>query len=76
MMTRVYETSVVKIDEKFLGTNYRRDPNTPGGWTHDRISLGWFILLKGSLEPIRVGTEAPEDLAVGDRIKVTMEKVK
>lgn len=38
------------------------------------ISLGWFLFLTGSHEAIHVGMEKP-DLRVGDKMKITIEKV-
>lgn len=37
-------------------------------------SLGWFLYLAGSHEAIHVGMEKP-DLLVGDKMKITIEKV-
>jgi hypothetical protein len=73
MIPRVFESKVLKIEEKTKTINYRPS-DKPGEWTHDSVSLGWFVLLEGSLEPLRFGDEKPDDLSVGDTIRVTMEK--
>lgn len=36
--------------------------------------MGWFILLEGSWEYLYVGDTPPEDLAVGDKVVVTIAK--
>lgn len=38
------------------------------------ISLGWSLFLTGSHEAIHVGMDKP-DLKVGDKMKITIEKV-
>lgn len=38
------------------------------------VDRGYFMLLEGSHEALHVGFEMP-DFRVGDRIKITMEKV-
>lgn len=42
--------------------------------TFKERSLGWFLFLQGSHEAIHVGMEKP-DLRVGDKMKITIEKV-
>jgi hypothetical protein len=39
-------------------------------------SVGWYIHLDGSRESLYIGDSQPLDLAVGDEVKVTIEKVK
>lgn len=38
------------------------------------ISLGWFLVLRGSHEAIYVGNESPKILG-GDSVQITIEKV-
>jgi hypothetical protein len=38
--------------------------------------MGWYMLLEGSWEYLYVGDAPPEDLAIGDKVIVTIEKAK
>jgi hypothetical protein len=38
--------------------------------------MGWFVLLEGSWEYLYIGHAPPEDLAIGDKVIVTIEKAK
>lgn len=37
------------------------------------ISIGWFVLLKGSWEALYLGAEQP-DLVAGDRVRILISK--
>lgn len=40
----------------------------------ERTSKGWFIFLSGSYEKLHLGFDKP-DIKVGDKVKITIEKV-
>lgn len=71
-MNRVFLAKILDITEEKQKFNYHL---ANGEWTHDEISLGWFVHLEGSSEKIKVDTNKPDDLKVGDLMRVTMEKV-
>lgn len=64
-------TTVTAIEE-------RKERRYLSGFGEDtkftEVSLGWFLFLAGSYEAIHVGMGKP-DLRVGDKMKITIEKV-
>jgi len=59
------------VDEIFHHEPMVRSHRDGSVVTEDR---GWFIRFNGSYEALHVGTEKPE-MGVGDRIKLTVEKI-
>lgn len=53
----VIRAQVVKVEERFENRNYHQDEK--GNWTHDSISLGWFVSFDGSWEAVYFGHEKP-----------------
>ena len=67
----IIHTSVIAIEE-------RKDHKYVSGFGPDTVfadvSRGYFVTLEGSYESLGVGMEKP-DLRVGDKMKITIEKV-
>ena len=67
-----FKATVLKMVEEFRHDNWRKDDN--GETTCDKISLGWFVLLSGSHEKLYMGEHKPDDLKVGDQVRITIER--
>ena len=66
-------TSVLSITHETTIDRTWKDQAT-GEWKQDIRDLGWFVLFDGSHEKMHFGSEKPH-LEVGDKIKITIEKL-
>jgi hypothetical protein len=72
MIRYVIRTYVENVSEQHRTISVKKDAVT-GEMTSETESLGWFIRLRGSQEQLHVGWQKP-DLAIGDQVKITIEK--
>lgn len=72
----VFETEVVRVFRhepvvRAFKVHHEDEPDTVEQVTQD---LGWFVALDGSREALGLGPDKP-DLAPGDKMRVSLEKV-
>jgi hypothetical protein len=72
MIRYVIRTYVENVSEQHRVVSVKKDAVT-GEVTSEAVFLGWFIRLRGSQEQLHVGWQKP-DLAIGDQVKITIEK--
>lgn len=71
IIVTTFVAPVASLTEEKQKVNWHK---VDGTWQCDEVSIGWFMRLEGSWEKMNMGGVRP-DIAVGDKIKVTMEKV-
>jgi hypothetical protein len=72
-MSIVFFSEVKKIEKKTRLIRAWKAPGKDDIKTETK-DMGWYILLEGSWEYLYIGDLPPEDLAVGDKVLVTIEK--
>lgn len=73
----VFETEVVRVfhHEPLKSARKVKDPEGgPDTVEHVTEDQGWFVALRGSWEALGLGFDKP-DLAPGDKMRVSLEKV-
>lgn len=70
-------TRIAKVEEKKETLRVIKDPNDPQSKNVIKVekSLGWFILLEGTLDWRFMGDSQPIDLKPGKQVKLTLEVV-
>jgi hypothetical protein len=78
-MTRIiFHSRIVKLERRERVRSVevidRNKPVNGNNVVQANEDLGWFIAFEGSREALYVGEEKPEGLAIGDLMKITLEK--